>query len=270
VFQPAAMTNQTTDTAADGDFRCQADFSHRPHRLFWRAADDSVPTAGTNRSLSYAKSFISRALAMAQNPAFADAAVSGRGVGFAIRADQSSRFQELMAIQGRKFEGEAPALQSHAVNDLSAPQTDTSVLELGSFRLKDGAGEAYHEGAFQYFLEIERKRSEALNRPFLLMLIDFKKINGADRSIDPESAGNLCATQARSVRETDCVGWYREGRVVGAVLTQHGEPEGDDLSDVVKRRVGARLEAQLPRDLVRGLQVRVYQLSPHATFRGEQ
>src|SRR4051812_23643836 len=32
--------------------------------------------------------------------------------------------------------------------------------------------QAYTEDAFQYFLEMERRRSEASNRPFVLMLID--------------------------------------------------------------------------------------------------
>src|SRR5215510_13529995 len=43
------------------------------------------------------------------------------------------------------------------------------------FALPDGSSDAYNEEAFQYFLEIERKRSEMSNRPFLLMLIEFSR-----------------------------------------------------------------------------------------------
>ena len=62
------------------------------------------------------------------------------------------------------------------------------------------------------------------------------------------------------LRETDFFGWYRDGRVAGAVLTQHGEPDEDDLSELVRRRVGGELEKRLDPKLGRDLQLRVYQL----------
>jgi hypothetical protein len=138
------------------------------------------------------------------------------------------------------------------------------------FALQDGAGEAYNEEAFQYFLEVERKRSEISNRPFLLMLIEFNRHPaGINPEIDVVTAGKLFSILQRCLRETDFVGWYRERRVAGAVLTQHGEPDRDDLSEVVRRRVGDALEEHFPPDRPGGLRVRVYQLSPHASLRSE-
>jgi hypothetical protein len=136
------------------------------------------------------------------------------------------------------------------------------------FALPHETGEAYNEEAFQYFLEIERKRSELSNRPFLLMLIEFTKQSvGSTTEIDAVSAGKLFSLLSACLRETDFVGWYREGRIAGAVLTQHGEPERDDLSEIVRRRVDEALTRQFPPDRMRRLQVRVYQLSPHSTLR---
>ncbi len=134
-------------------------------------------------------------------------------------------------------------------------------LDRGSsvFGLHDGPGHAYNEVAFQYLLEIERKRSEASNRPFLLMLVDFNK----HLRIDAVTADRLFSVLALCLRETDFIGWYREGRVAGAVLTQHGEADGDDLSDVVRGRIGAALRQRLPSDLARQLQTRVYQIPTH-------
>src|SRR2546427_7764733 len=57
----------------------------------------------------------------------------------------------------------------------SARVAEGSDRESGGFALEDGPGHPYNEEAFQYFLEIERKRSELSNRPFLLMLVDFNK-----------------------------------------------------------------------------------------------
>ena len=138
------------------------------------------------------------------------------------------------------------------------------------FALQDGSGEAYNEEAFQYFLEVERKRSEISHRPFLLMLIEFSRHPaGINPEIDVVTTGTLFSMLRRCLRETDFVGWYRERRVAGAVLTQHGEPDRDDLSEVVRGRVGEALEKHFSPDRPRRLQVRVYQLSPHATLRSE-
>ncbi len=141
----------------------------------------------------------------------------------------------------------------------SAPATEASDRELGGFALRDGLGHAYNEEAFQYFLEIERKRSELSNRPFLLMLVDFKK----HPRIDSVMADKLFSVLSLCLRETDFLGWYREGRVAGAVLTQHGEPGRDDLSDDVHQRIEEALREGLPPDLAQHLQARVYQIPSH-------
>src|SRR5438046_4390534 len=181
-------------------------------------------------------------------------------------------------------------LHHHVLNEVVAPvQTELKAFEYISpqgranpdgesgvdryscgFALQDGSGEAYNEEAFQYFLEIERKRSELSNRPFLLMLIEFNRHPaGINPEIDVVTAGKLFSILPRCLRETDFIGWYRGGRVAGAVLTQHGEPDREDLSDVVRRRVSEALERQFPPDGPRRLQVRVYRLSPHAKSRSE-
>jgi hypothetical protein len=159
----------------------------------------------------------------------------------------------------------AVEIESHASGQLAsqggakARVAEGLDRESGGFGLHDGPGHAYNEEAFQYFLEIERKRSETSNRPFLLMLVDFNKHPRLDAVI----ADKLFSALSRCLRETDFIGWYREGRVAGAVLTQHGEADGDDLSDVVRGRIGAALRQRLPSDLARQLQARVYQIPTH-------
>jgi hypothetical protein len=118
----------------------------------------------------------------------------------------------------------------------------------------------YNEEAFRYFLEIERKRSQSSNRSFLLLLLDLKKrSNGTD--IDETTADRLFAALAKCLRETDFIGWYRAGSVVGAVLTQHSDAVGTDAQDTVRRRVVEIVSTRVSRDLARRIQVRVYQAS---------
>jgi hypothetical protein len=136
------------------------------------------------------------------------------------------------------------------------------------FALQGDSGQAYNEEAFHYFLEIERKRCEISQRPFLLLLIDLRDPATGIYNSGP-TAGKLLSILSRCLRDTDFVGWYREGRVVGAVLTQHGEPPRDSLSEIVRERVGGELRKHLPSDLVAGLPVRVYRLPPNVNVRSE-
>src|SRR5438874_13506322 len=69
-------------------------------------------------------------------------------------------------------------LDSHA----SADPTDEPLDCLTSgFALQDGECEAYNEDAFQYFLEVERKRCEPSNRPLLLVLIELRRSSATTR-----------------------------------------------------------------------------------------
>jgi len=128
-----------------------------------------------------------------------------------------------------------------------------------------GSGQAYNEEAFGYFLEIERKRSERSNRPFLLLLVDLKKEPGEPEKnlgVDPKVVSKLFSGLWACLRETDFVGWYRDGRVAGAVLTQPADMSRADVSGEVGPRIRQLLCKGLPSGAARRLQVRVYQLPP--------
>src|SRR6266446_4785495 len=86
--------------------------------------------------------------------------------------------------------------------------------------LEGRLGQAYNEDAFRYFLEIERKRAARAHRPVLLLLLDLRDQPEIGPRIDPMLAAKLFSGLWRCLRETDVVGWYREERVAGAVLTQ--------------------------------------------------
>jgi hypothetical protein len=124
---------------------------------------------------------------------------------------------------------------------------------------------AYNEEAFRYFLNVERRRAEISNRPFVLLLLNLRRAPVPDGT--PPPSETLLAALSHFVRETDFIGWFRERSVVGAVLTQHSETAGRDLSEQVSRRVVQGLGDRLPSELARRVRVRVYQL-PGATRNG--
>jgi hypothetical protein len=119
-------------------------------------------------------------------------------------------------------------------------------------------GQAYNEEAFLYFLEIERQRAELSGHPFLLLLVDLKSQAGTPPRMEGV-ADKLFSALSLCLRETDFTGWYREGRVAGAVLTQHaGAPR--DLPEVVRQRINAALRGGLPAGVAARVQVTVNQL----------
>lgn len=121
------------------------------------------------------------------------------------------------------------------------------------------ASQAYNEEAFRYFLDVERRRAEVSNRPFVLLLVDLTKQMAAPQ-MGAADARKLLSALAECVRETDFTGWYREGSVAGAVLTQHSDTADADLQEAVRVRIERLLAAHLPIQLASALRVRVYEL----------
>ena len=120
-------------------------------------------------------------------------------------------------------------------------------------------GQAYNEEAFRYFLAIERKRSERSGRPFLLLLVHLKEQPGVGARINPTVALKLFSGLWFHLRDSDFVGWYREQRVAGALLTELGYGPRTDVSRLIGQRVTEVLCERLPADIARRLQVGVYQ-----------
>jgi hypothetical protein len=119
---------------------------------------------------------------------------------------------------------------------------------------------AYNEDAFRYFLDMERRRAELSGRPLLLLLVDFKKHEHGDSALPSVTADRLFVALAACLRDTDFVGWYHEGRVIGAVLTQDTQSPETGVVDMVARRVTSELNASLPVSVSVRLQVRIYHL----------
>jgi hypothetical protein len=126
--------------------------------------------------------------------------------------------------------------------------------------LESHLGQACNEEAFRHFLAIERKRSRRSGRRFILLLVGLKKRRRLVGRFDADVAAKLFACLWLSLRESDVVGWFRDGRVAGALLMQAGEAPGTNITDLVCGKVRLSLEESLPADFVRRLDVRAFRL----------
>jgi hypothetical protein len=122
-----------------------------------------------------------------------------------------------------------------------------------------GYGEAYNEEAFQYLLAVERERFERSNRPFVLVLIQHESGSTSTDRMEPALAAKVFASLASSLRETDVIGWYREERVVGAILTHLGVAPLADVSSQMAERITNTLRTHLPERVAHRLNVRLHQ-----------
>ena len=129
-----------------------------------------------------------------------------------------------------------------------------------------GHESAYNEEAFQYLLSVERKRFEHSSKPFVLMLVELEEGAGQTARIDPAIGARVFAGLARTLRDTDVIGWYHEGHIAGAVLTHLGDAQVADVSRRLADRVTQALGADLPTEIAHRLKVRLYQpfTSPRA------
>jgi hypothetical protein len=122
-----------------------------------------------------------------------------------------------------------------------------------------GHESAYNEEAFQYLLSVERKRFEHSSRPFVLMLVELEEGAGQTAGIEPAFGARVFAGLTRTLRDTDVIGWYHEGRIAGAVLTHLGEAAVADVSRRMAERVTRTLRDELPAEIAHRLKVRLYQ-----------
>jgi hypothetical protein len=101
-------------------------------------------------------------------------------------------------------------------------------------------GHAYNEAAFRYLLALERRRSERLGLPLLLLLVELESSPPWSSLLDRRAA-RLFAALVGCARETDIIGWYRRDRVAGIVLTELGSCALEEVSDLVRARAIAAL-----------------------------
>jgi len=122
---------------------------------------------------------------------------------------------------------------------LSARRRARSVAALspqqGSCGPAIGTGGAYNQEAFHYLLALEEQRFERAQRPFALALVAHRP-SAPPGLISAAVAAQVFSALSASLRETDVIGWYDEGRIVGAILTPlSGSTEADASRQMVDR-----------------------------------
>lgn len=144
-------------------------------------------------------------------------------------------------------------MTSGFVNMFSATRLNGSMNGMASF-IQSGA---YDQATFRYLLESESKRSERSGHFCQILLVYWTDAQGKIVQMDSHVAKTVMAALSRSLRETDYIGWYRDERIVGAVLTVLVEKSMAQVSRRLQERLAEALQSELSIEKNRRLQTRV-------------
>lgn len=99
------------------------------------------------------------------------------------------------------------------------------------------------ENCFHGTISRERKRTERSHRPFLLMLLDAQGIleNDTDRQI----LQKIVTALSPAIRETDIIGWYKSGAVLGLLFTELANEHRSEIVGTMLTRVSGILYSAL-------------------------
>ncbi len=97
------------------------------------------------------------------------------------------------------------------------------------------------EETFRAILTLERRRAERSRNPFILMLLDAHQENGTARMILHKAIDAV----ASSTRETDALGWYKDGSILGVIFTEVGKEDLALASEILRAKIRTSLQEQL-------------------------
>jgi exopolysaccharide biosynthesis polyprenyl glycosylphosphotransferase len=97
-----------------------------------------------------------------------------------------------------------------------------------------------NQEAFHTMLTLERRRAERSRNPFVLMLVDTHSVhkNGNAATF----ANGLAAAVSGATRETDIIGWYESGAILGVIFTETNL-EDNSVPEVLRSKIMAALRA---------------------------
>ncbi len=105
---------------------------------------------------------------------------------------------------------------------------------------------ALDEESFRRIIAIERKRTERSKSPFVLMLLETTNHQGSEK--DRAALDCVLSALLASSRDTDVVGWYKDGNTVGAMFTGLVVDDKNSILNTILTRVSSTLREELTFD----------------------
>jgi hypothetical protein len=117
----------------------------------------------------------------------------------------------------------------------------------------------YKEEAFRFLLASESRRSVRSGHSFNILLVYSIDKRGLVVHMDRGVVDTVVEALFRTVRETDYIGWYLDGRIVGGVLTVLGQDSEVEVSTRIQQRLREIFRAEVSAEKNGRLQIRICQ-----------
>jgi hypothetical protein len=110
------------------------------------------------------------------------------------------------------------------------------------------------ENIFHAQLTNERRRADRSRKPFVLMLLDAHVQNGSAAEVLQKALAVLAASK----RETDLVGWYKEGAIAGVIFTEVNVNGEHAIMKMLRGRTESALEKRLGQGLTASIAISMH------------
>src|SRR5271155_413631 len=99
------------------------------------------------------------------------------------------------------------------------------------------------EPVFHSMLTLERRRAERSRNSFVLMLLDVGAFAGSETS--DHLMSQVASVVQKTTRETDIVGWYKNGLVLGVIFTETSVEFKDSTTEIIRSKIVSALDDEL-------------------------
>jgi lipopolysaccharide/colanic/teichoic acid biosynthesis glycosyltransferase len=112
---------------------------------------------------------------------------------------------------------------------------------------------------FVKLLHIEQRRTERSRKRFVLMLVESEALFGsAAAGVRGATISGVADALARSTRETDVRGWYKDGLIIGVIFTEIPPTDGTHVSSVVRAKVQDGFSRAFSAEVVSQIRISCY------------
>jgi lipopolysaccharide/colanic/teichoic acid biosynthesis glycosyltransferase len=140
----------------------------------------------------------------------------------------------------------------------SGPQgLQTNVSDPNYSRRQDSGSQiddVLAENVFHSMLTLERRRAERSRKPFVLMLLDANLEHGPAEEILKHAVEIAVASK----RETDLVGWYKQGGILGIIFTEVSLEGETPITETLRNKIETAFLKHLGRERASKIAISVH------------
>src|ERR1700733_15323938 len=110
------------------------------------------------------------------------------------------------------------------------------------------------ESVFHSMLTLERRRAARSHKPFVLMLLDANLESGPAEEILMQAVDIVVTSK----RETDLIGWYKSGAILGIIFAEVSMAGDSPITDTLRTKVETLFVKHLGRERASQIAISVH------------